>query len=233
MRQMLVKIVAVLQIVVGALLLSGTVGLTTTAYRTVRDESEQLVVNLSAAASALESLRTTYEQSAANLFGLTGTMDGVSSKLTDVSEKLLRTGELFTYYGKKCEETALGRLFQPLAEWFRSPGDKLTDIGRDVASISRALKVQGETIKTYREDGHEKTLAVMSESVESLRHAIRMLDNGSSAARWCGFVCILGFCVSMLFFANGMLLVLFARDWCVHFSGTSARNAASPATQEA
>jgi hypothetical protein len=40
---------------------------------------------------------------------------------------------------------------------------------------------------------------------------MQMLDNGNSAARWCGFVCLLGFCVSMLFFANGMLLFLFAR----------------------
>ena len=96
MKQILVKTVAALQIVVGVLLLIGTVGLTTTAYRTVRSESEQLAENLSAAA-------------------------------------------------------------------------------------------------------------------ESLRHAMRMLDNGNSTARWCGFVCILGFCVSMLFFANGLLLLVFAK----------------------
>lgn len=50
---MLVSIVAALQIGMGALLLIGTVGLTTTAYRTVRSESEQLVVNLSASVEAL------------------------------------------------------------------------------------------------------------------------------------------------------------------------------------
>ena len=42
MKRILVKFAAALQIVVGALLLVGTVGLATTAYRTVRDESEQL-----------------------------------------------------------------------------------------------------------------------------------------------------------------------------------------------
>ena len=97
MKQILVKTVAALQIVVGALLLIGTVGLTT-AYRTVRSESEQLAENLSAAA-------------------------------------------------------------------------------------------------------------------ESLRHAMRMLDNGNSTARWCGFVCVLGFCVSMLFVMNGVILCVFVRGY--------------------
>ena len=72
MKRILVKFASVLQIVVGALLLVGTVGLTTTAYRTVRDESEQLAENLSAATEALESLRATYEQSATSLFAETG-----------------------------------------------------------------------------------------------------------------------------------------------------------------
>ena len=96
MKQTLVKIVAALQIVVGVLLLVGTVGLTTTAYRTVRDESEQLAANLSASAEALESLRATYEQSATSLFGLTEAMDDVSAKLVVVSGAISETGRRLT-----------------------------------------------------------------------------------------------------------------------------------------
>ena len=210
MKQTLVKIVAVLQIVVGALLLVGTVGLTTTAYRTVRDESEQLAANLSASAEALESLRTTYEQSATSLFGLTEAMDDVSAKLVVVSGAISETGRRFSEYGK-VEESPLLSMLKPFTEWFKSSGEKLKEVGRDVRSVSVALSGQSEAIKTYRADGHDKTMDAITKTAESLRHAMQMLDNGNSAARWCGFVCLLGFCVSMLFFANGMLLFLFAR----------------------
>jgi len=210
MKQTLVKIVAVLQIVVGALLLVGTVGLTTTAYRTVRDESEQLAANLSASAEALESLRATYEQSATSLFGLTEAMDDVSAKLVVVSGAISETGRRFSEYGK-VEESPLLSMLKPFTEWFKSSGEKLREVGRDVRSVSVALSGQSEAIKTYRADGHDKTMDAITKTAESLRHAMQMLDNGNSAARWCGFVCLLGFCVSMLFFANGMLLFLFAR----------------------
>ena len=210
MKQTLVKIVAALQIVVGVLLLVGTVGLTTTAYRTVRDESEQLAANLSASAEALESLRTTYEQSATSLFGLTEAMDDVSAKLVVVSGAISETGRRFSEYGKVEESPLLG-ILKPFMEWFKSSGEKLKEVGRDVRSVSVALSGQSEAIKTYRADGHDKTMDAITKTAESLRHAMQMLDNGNSAARWCGFVCLLGFCVSMLFFANGMLLFLFAR----------------------
>ena len=210
MKQTLVKIVAALQIVVGVLLLVGTVGLTTTAYRTVRDESEQLAANLSASAEALESLRATYEQSATSLFGLTEAMDDVSAKLVVVSGAISETGRRFSEYGK-VEESPLLSMLKPFTEWFKSSGEKLREVGRDVRSVSVALSGQSEAIKTYRADGHDKTMDAITKTAESLRHAMQMLDNGNSAARWCGFVCLLGFCVSMLFFANGMLLFLFAR----------------------
>ena len=210
MKQILVKIVAALQIVVGVLLLVGTVGLTTTAYRTVRDESEQLAANLSASAEALESLRATYEQSATSLFGLTEAMDDVSAKLVVVSGAISETGRRFSEYGK-VEESPLLSMLKPFTEWFKSSGEKLKEVGRDVRAVSVASSGQSEAIKTYRADGHDKTMDAITKTAESLRHAIQMLDNGNSAARWCGFVCLLGFCVSMLFFANGMLLFLFAR----------------------
>ena len=210
MKQTLVKIVAALQIVVGVLLLVGTVGLTTTAYRTVRDESEQLAANLSASAEALESLRATYEQSATSLFGLTEAMDDVSAKLVVVSGAISETGRRFSEYGK-VEESPLLSMLKPFTEWFKSSGEKLREVGRDVRSVSVALSGQSEAIKTYRADGHDKTMDAITKTAESLRRAMQMLGTGNSAARWCGFVCLLGFCVSMLFFANGMLLFLFAR----------------------
>ena len=196
LKRTLIKIVAILQITIGGLLMIGTIGLTQTAYQTVRDESRQLTDNLSAAADAIESWRTIYTQSAANLFGFTCTIADVSTKLGGVSEKVFRMGELFTKLRLK------------------GTGEKWKEVGEDIASISETLKRQGEAIEGYRDDGHEKFLIAISKTVESLRNTIRKLDGGRSAGRWCGFVCILGFCVSMLFFTNGILLFVVNRLGC-------------------
>ena len=197
LKRALARFVAALQICIGALLLVGTVYLTLTAYKTVRYESEQIAENLSAAGKALESVRVTYSQSADSLFGLTDAMDDISTKLSGVSETVCGIGELFSKV------------------WLAGAGEKWKDVGKDIASISEAVKKQGEAIKLYRDDGHAKTMIALTETIESLRHAERMLDNGSSSGRWCGFVCILGFCVSMLFFANGLLLLVFAKGMSV------------------
>lgn len=195
LKRALARSVAALQICIGALLLVGTVYLTLTAYKTVRYESEQIAENLSAAGKALESVRVTYGQSADSLFGLTDAMDDISAKLSGVSETVCGIGELFSKV------------------WLAGAGEKWKDVGKDIASISGAVKKQGEAIKLYRDDGHAKTMIALTETIESLRHAKRMLDNGSSSGRWCGFVCVLGFCVSMLFVMNGVILCVFVRSY--------------------
>ena len=195
LKRALARSVAALQICIGALLLVGTVYLALTAYKTVRYESEQIAENLSAAGKALESVRVTYGQSADSLFGLTDAMGDISAKLSGVSETVCGIGELFSKV------------------WLAGAGEKWKDVGKDIASISEAVKKQGEAIKLYRDDGHAKTMMALTETIESLRHAERMLDNGSSSVRWCGFVCVLGFCVSMLFVMNGVILCVFGRGY--------------------
>ena len=224
MSRTIAAVAAALQIGIGILLLVGTAGLAGTAYRTVREESGQLAENLVAAAEALESARGTYAQSATNLFVLTGSMEDVGDKLDAVSGKITGTGNLFSNQATKCEEFArhlkwtvfkqeisIAKPFLSLAEWCRNSGRQFSEIGDDVASIATALHGQGKTIEGYRDEGHGKTLVLMATTEESLRHAERLLDGGRSAGKWCGFVCVLGFCVSMLFIANGALLLLFSK----------------------
>ena len=197
MKRTLINIVAILQIIIGGLLMIGTIGFTQTAYQTIRDESRQITENLSAAADVLESWRTLYAQSATNLFSFTGAINDVSTTLGDVSERVSQMGEWL----KKL----------PL---LKGTGEKWKDVGIDIASKSETLKRQSEAIEDYRNDGHEKCLLALSKiskTVESLRNTIRKLDGGRSAVRLCGFVCILGFCVAMLFFTNGALLLVVNR----------------------
>lgn len=239
MKRRIAAVAAALQIGIGILLLVGTAGLAGTAYRTVREESGQLAANLVAAADALESARGTYAQSATNLFVLTGTMDKVGGTLVDVSEKVSDTGMLFKEYAETFlkysnptnlseSENVLLKTYSKVPEWLvdkvpgvktvkslaalcKNSGEKIESIGESVHSVATALQGQGKAIDEYRDDGHEKSLAVMAETAESLRHAEAIL-NSNSAERWCGFVCLLGFCVSMLFFANGALMLALARE---------------------
>ena len=134
----------------------------------------------------------------------------VAGKLGGVSEVVSETGRRIESYGSDEESSLLDKI-KPFKNWAKNSGARLTEVGGDVESVSSALKGQSATIKTYRADGHEKTLGAITKATESLRHAEDVFDNGRSARLWCGFICILGFCVSMLFFANGTLLFLFAK----------------------
>ena len=211
LKRTFARIAAALQVCIGALLLVGTIGLSLTAYRTIREETMQFGENLSAAAVALDSLRDAYAQSASNLFGLTRSMDDVAEKLVGVSGAVSETGRRFENYGRVEESPFLGKL-KPFTEWFKNSGEKLREVGGDVGSVSTALKRQSEAIKSYRVDGHEKTLDAIAKTAESLGRTKAILDNSHSVGLWCGFVCILGFCVSMLFFTNGVLLCVLARS---------------------
>ena len=209
LKRTLVIVVASVQFCVGALLLAGTIGITLTAFQTVRNESAQLAENLTAFAEALDASCEAYRLSASSMFELTDAMDDVAVKLGGVKGTIFDVATGFVNYGRT-ESSWYGKVV-PFTEWFKSSGEKLREVGRDVRSVSVALSGQSEAIKTYRDDGHDKMLDAITKTAESLRHAMRMLDNGSSAARWCGFVCLLGFCVSMLFFTNGALLYVLVR----------------------
>lgn len=236
MKRTIAKIAAALQIAVGTLLLVGTAGLSGTAYRTVREESGQLAANLVAAADALEAARGTYARSATNLFALTGTMEKIGGTLVGVSEKVSDTGRLFKeqaetclkysdptnwlehdgwkrlskYPGRLIDKVPGVKAFKSLAEWCKKSGEMIESVGMDVHSVATSVQEQGMAIDEYRDDGHGKALETMVQTEKSLRDAGRILDNGR-AGKWCGFVCVLGFCVSMMFFANGALMFAFAR----------------------
>ena len=53
-------------------------------------------------------------------------------------------------------------------------------------------------------------MSVMSQIVDILQGTVHVLDSAYSAGLWCGFLCILGLCVSLLLIMNGTLLFAFA-----------------------
>ena len=210
LKRTLVIVVASVQFCVGALLLAGTIGITLTAFQTVRNESAQLAENLTAFAEALDASCEAYRLSASSMFELTDAMDDVAVKLGGVKGTIFDVATGFVNYGRT-ESSWYGKVV-PFTEWFRSSGEKLKEVANDVESVSRALKGQSNAIKHYRENGYEKSMEAIAKSVESLHRSAQILDGGRSAGRWWGFVCVLGICVSILFFANGILLLLVAKS---------------------
>ena len=213
MKRTLIKIVAVLQIVIGGLLMVGIVGLTQPAYRTVRDEFRELSKNLIKSADALDSSRMSYEQSAVSLFSLTGAMDDVAEKLSGASVVVLRTGEWFASYGAGNAHSHWGKI-RPFREWFKDSGEKLKEVGCSVETVSEVLKGLSKTTKDYRENRYEKALEALSKDAESLRHIAQVIDCEPLIVCGCSFICLLGFCGSLLFFTNGALLLIVNRLDC-------------------
>lgn len=216
LKRTLVIVVAFIQFCAGAMLLAGTIGIAMTASQTVVDESALLAENLTAFADALDASCAAYRQSASSIFGLTSAMDDVAEKLGGVKETMSELGAGFANYGKS-DSSWYGKVL-PFTEWFRGSGEKLKEVARDVEAVSEALRGQSAAIKDYRENGYEKSLAAISKSVESLRRSAQMLEGGRSAGRWWRFVCVLGICVSMLFFANGLLLLVVAKGKTVEWN---------------
>ena len=199
-----------MQLIVGIMLLAGTVVLARTAYPVVRQGSGEVSKALSSAAGTIESLRNAYEKSAEGVFGLTNTIDDVERTLRSVSDSVGRTGSAFCQYS---EAEGFSRNLRPFKETARDCGEKMTAAGRDISSVADALQAQSVAIREYSVNGHESFLSVMSQIVDILRGTVHVLDSAYSAALWCGFVCILGLCVSLLLIMNGILLFAFAPVW--------------------
>ena len=90
-------------------------------------------------------------------------------------------------------------------------GNNLSAIGKDVGSVALAISTQARALDDYRHDGHGKVLEAMSTSAESIHHFSDLFANHRNIDRWCGFLVILGLCVSLLFIMNGAILLSFAR----------------------
>ena len=197
MRSKVICFWSVVQIMIGFLLLGGTVFLSTAVLPRIRANVAMVGDKVSDAAAALRAVNASYCQSATNLFN-------AAENLADVSKTL---GQI----GWNLKETGRSLHFDvPVMKQLNGVGDSVREIGRGIVNVSVSILTQSNIIRGYRSDGHVKTALLISDSAKMLDDVAVLLKSIRSMTAYDWFVCALGVLVSILFITNGLVLVSIA-----------------------
>ena len=200
MRSKVICCWSVVQILIGFLLLGGTVFLSTSVLPGIRANVAMVGDKVSDAADALRAVNASYCQSATNLFN-------AAENLADVSKTL---GQI----GWNLKETGRGLHFDvPVMKQLNGVGDSVREIGRGIVNVSVSILTQSNIIRGYRSDGHAKTALLISDSAKMLDDVAVLLKSSRSMTAYDWFVCAFGALVSLLFIMNGLVLLSIARPY--------------------
>ena len=189
---------SVVQILIGLLLLGGTVFVSTAVMPKIRANVALVGDKVSDAADAIRAVNASYCQSATNLF--------------NAAENLVEVSKTLGQIGWNLKETGRGLHFDvPVVKQLNGVGDSVTEIGKGIVNVSVSIRTQSNIIRGYRSDGHEKTSLLLADSAKMLDDVAVLLKNSRSMNAYDWFVCAFGALVSLLFIMNGLVLVSIAR----------------------
>lgn len=189
---------SVVQILIGLLLLGGTVFVSTAVMPKIRANVAMVGDKVSDAAEALRAVNASYCQSATNLFNAAENLVEVSKTLGQIGWNLKETGRSLHFD-------------VPVVKQLNGVGDSITEIGKGIVNVSVSILTQSNIIRGYRSDGHEKTSLLLADSAKMLDDVAVLLKNSSSLNAYDWFVCVLGALVSLLFIMNGLVLLSISR----------------------
>ena len=189
---------SVVQILIGLLLLGGTVFVSTAVMPKIRANVAMVGDKVSDAADAIRAVNASYCQSATNLFNAAENLAEVSKTLGQIGWNLKETGRSLHFD-------------VPVVKQLNGVGDSVTEIGKGIVNVSVSIRTQSNIIRGYRSDGHEKTSMLLADSAKMLDDVAAMLKNSRSMNAYDWFVCVFGALVSLLFIMNGLVLVSIAR----------------------
>lgn len=189
---------SVVQILIGLLLLGGTVFVSTAVMPKIRANVAMVGDKVSDAADAIRAVNASYCQSATNLFNAAENLVEVSKTLGQIGWNLKETGRSLHFD-------------VPVVKQLNGVGDSITEIGKGIVNVSVSIRTQSNIIRGYRSDGHEKTSLLLVDSAKMLDDVAELLKNSRSMTAYDWFVCVFGALVSLLFIMNGLVLVSIAR----------------------
>lgn len=189
---------SVVQILIGLLLLGGTVFVSTAVMPKIRANVAMVGDKVSDAADAIRAVNASYCQSATNLFNAAENLVEVSKTLGQIGWNLKETGRSLHFD-------------VPVVKQLNGVGDSITEIGKGIVNVSVSIRTQSNIIRGYRSDGHEKTSLLLVDSAKMLDDVAELLKNSRSMTAYDWFVCTFGALVSLLFIMNGLVLVSIAR----------------------
>ena len=224
MKHKLVRTWAVAQIVIGIAIVASTAHYAPPALEKMREESRRTGENLLEISEALVSVRTSYAETATNLFISTRDMEDVEAKLKDAGEKIGGAGHLFVGQAQKFakserhnrDSTIMGfktpgsetvaNIWELLKDMSMGAGTNLCDVGRDLSHVSKSIGAQREALAKFQNDGHPKTLQAMETSSQTIGYVGEMLSKAKMMHVVSQSVYILCGIVSLLFIGNGIVL---------------------------
>ena len=189
---------SVVQILIGLLLLGGTVFVSTAVMPKIRANVAMVGDKVSDAADAIRAVNASYCQSATNLFNAAENLAEVSKTLGQIGWNLKETGRSLHFD-------------VPVVKQLNGVGDSVTEIGKGIVNVSVSIRTQSNIIRGYRSDGHEKTSLLLADSAKMLDDVAVLLKNSRSMNAYDWFVCVFGALVSLLFIMNGLVLVSIVR----------------------
>ena len=198
MKNKVIGFWSVVHILIGLLLLGGTVFVSTAVMPKIRSNVALVGDKVSDAADALRAVNASYCQSATNLF--------------NAAENLVEVSKTLGQIGWNLKETGRGLHFDvPVVKQLNGVGDSVAEIGKGIVNVSVAIRTQSNIIRGYRSDGHAKTSLFISDSAKMLDDVAALLKNSRSVSAYDWFVCALGALVSLLFIMNGLVLLSISR----------------------
>ena len=231
MKHKLVRTWAIAQIVIGIAVVVSTAFYAPPTFKKMREETQRTGANLLEISDALAAVRTTYAETATNIFVTASELDDAEKILQDAGGKLGDVGHTFERYGQMFERAErhnreskifgnvktpgaewLADIYEQLKEWALVPSTNLCDVGRDLSHYSKIIGNQREAIAKFQDDGHPKTLQAMETSSLTIAHVGEMLSSGDSIATLSRSVYILCGIIALLFIGNGIVLLVVSAD---------------------
>ena len=224
MKQTIIRTWAVAQIVIGIAIVASTAHYAPPVLEKMREESRRTGENLLEISEALVSVRTSYAETATNLFISTRDMEDVEAKLKDAGEKIGGAGHMFVGQAQKFakserhnrDSTIMGfktpgsetvaNIWELLKDMSMGAGTNLCDVGRDLSHVSKSIGKQREVIAEFQNDRHPKVLQAMETSSQTIGHVGEMLSSCESITTLSKSIYILCGVIALLFIGNGVVL---------------------------
>ena len=227
MKCIIIRTWAVAQIVIGIAIVASTARYVAPVFEKMREETCRTGTNLVEIADALVAVRTTYAESATNLFSTSRELEDVEAKLQDAGVKIGDVGHTFENRGRKFERAerhnreskmfwgkvetpfndSIANVYGDLKEWTLTASTNLCDVGRDLSHVSKSIGTQREAIAEFHNDGHPKVLQAMETSAQTIGHVGAMLSEAKMIDVIRRSTCILCGVMALLFIGNGIVLL--------------------------
>lgn len=187
------------QIVIGALLLAGTVYMAMSLLPKLRDGVGQIGEKLAAAAEAVREDNASYCEFVTNLSPLSESIGDVADNFDVIGREVVKMGRSLHFE-------------VPVLKKINDVGDSVRNIGNDIQNAATTIRKERAVMDEFRNRVHPQNSKSINDAVEVLRDVSGLMQNGTVLEVYGWYICILGILLSVLFIMNGVVLIVLGKD---------------------